>query len=445
MIPPASPTEGPGRHRIPASAALTRDSGDPRECFRRWRASRAPGDGLLLVDFQLIPYWLDNAAPQPLTALFSLCKEALAVAVTDRVLEADVADPTQQYRRWVKQHGLVSFDPSTPTRLGPLAIAKPWGREIWYTGVERRGVCQFVSEEGSTPIPWLQAALPVPVAGAPGEALVLLKILDPLAQPVTGDLYFELHEKKREVYVVTQVDRGAWPDGVGYMRYGFDPQQIVQHGTPELFRAAYLASVLAYEKQRRALDLMTERGEEPGEQALERERDLRDQMDRFTKLQALRVGDVIAVPQLLPHALQHGVRTVEFQTPSYDRKILSFGQKVLTQDHWDSREAVAQMRLLPPRASAPVRLAGPAGTRIEQIAVFDDFEAQRVIMQPGARWELGAESSYRLLLVVSGELTLQDIACQAEEAILLPHGWRGELAVPEAATPLVFLLAWPRS
>ena len=45
--------------------------------------------------------------------------------------------------------------------------------------------------------------------------VILLKVLDPHPEPVRGDLYFEVHEHKREVYVVTAVDRNAWPGRPG--------------------------------------------------------------------------------------------------------------------------------------------------------------------------------------------------------------------------------------
>jgi hypothetical protein len=169
--------------------------------------------------------------------------------------------------------------------------------------------------------------------------LTLLKILDPSSTPVLGDLYFELHEEKREVYVVTHIDREAWPDGVGYIRYGFAPERVGQFANEAEFRSAYLAAVQAYESVRRALDSLPE-GAEPDRELLALEPVLREGMNSFTGLRALRVGDVVEVPLLVPHALLHGVRTVEFQTPTYERKILSFAQKVLTQDHWDTTVGV---------------------------------------------------------------------------------------------------------
>ncbi len=433
------------KHSLQPSAQLTYLEGEPVACYHRWRETLQSGEGLLLVDFVFSPYWLENPQGLPLTAIYHVSGDELEVAVTDRALVAGGAPLRQQYLSWVEQHQLLSFTGTQAIELQPQSIAKPWGQEIWYTGVERRGVCNFTGAGASTPIPWLQAAVPAAAAGPPGEPLVLLKILAPSAQPVQGDLYFELHEKKREVYVVTQIDPGAWPDGTGYIRYGFDPQQVAAYASDEAFRSAYLDTVQVYEKQRRKLDQLAERGIAPDSEEIAQERFLRHQMEGFTRMLPLRVGDAIQVPPLLPHALQHGVRVVEFQTPSYERKIISFAQKVLTQEHWDSREAIAQMLLAPPASEPAEPQPGSSGVSVEQIVDFPDFEVMRVSVAAGSNWAFEAGPSYRLLIVVSGVLAVSGVRYESEQALLLPYSWRGELAAPEAAAALVFLLATPRS
>jgi hypothetical protein len=429
----------------PGSSLLTRCSGEPRACYARWRKQLHGGEGLLLVDFTLDQYWLASAPPQALTAIYHVRDGALSLAVTDhRIVPDESLSVVEQYPDWVAHHQLLSVDPTRPLRLQAETVAKPWGREIWYTGVERRAVCHFADGEARVPIPWLQAALPAEAAGVPGQPLPLLKILDPSAQPVLGDLYFELHETKREVYVVTRVDRKAWPNGVGYIRYGFDPGQVARYPDHDQFRQAYLAAVTDYEAQRRAIDMLAAKGEAADATALEREQRLRWRMDRFTAMRPLREGDIVQVPLMLPHGLQHGVRVVEFQTATYERMILSFAQKVLTQDCWDTREAVSRMRLFPPDEVPRVPCDGAAGVRVEQIADFPDFEVQRVTMQPGRGWQPAAGADYRILTVLSGSLDAAGVICEPEQALLLPRCWRGVLAAPQGAQPLEFLLARPR-
>ena len=97
-------------------------------------------------------------------------------------------------------------------------------------------------------------------------------------------------------------------------------------------------------------------------------------MEAFTELQPLTTGDVVRVPTWTPHALQHGVRVVEFQTQTYERYIVSFAQKVLTQAHWDTERAVAQMHLDPP----PEPRFEDVGPGAERIARFDEFNVWRV-------------------------------------------------------------------
>jgi hypothetical protein len=431
-------------HHIPQSSPVTWARGEPQACYRNWRSALAAGtDALLAVDFELEQYWLADSEPVSLTALYCVSAGGLQVAVTDRVLAVGEYQALEQFDLWVEQNQLVRATPGAPLALAPAYIAKPWGREIWYTGVERRGVCAFATSGGRTPIPWLQAVLPENAAGAAGEPLVLLKILDPVPQSVTGDLYFELHETKREVYVVTHVDESAWPDGTGYIRYGFDPEQVAAAGSEQDFRGKYLVAVEAYEQVRRMLDALPA-GVSASSQQRGLERQLRQAMNSFTHMRPLRSGDVVVVPPLLPHALQRGVRVIEFQTPVYERKILSFAQQVLTQDHWDTREALAQARLCSPPEAPFACLRQESGVRVERIVDFPDFEVRRIRLEGGASLDLEPVEDYALAMVIEGELALAVGTYRAEQALLLPRGYQGEIAAAHPAQPLVLLLATPR-
>ncbi len=328
-----------------------------------------------------------------------------------------------------------------PLRLDRLHIPKPWGQELWYTGVEQRGVCRLLAGEGeSVPLPWVLGTVSPWLTGGRRE-LVLLKILDPLAADVWGDLYFELHEEKREVYVVTHVDSEAWPGGEGAIRFGFDSQRLAAYDSAQGFKSAYLASVAAYESIRREIDglldgLRLEHGialDEPLASAqlrrwlesvppglLEQEQHLRAEMQAFTRLVPLRVGDVVKVPRYIPHALQHGVRTVEFQTPVYERRILSFAQKVLTQGHWDTAEAVELMALEQPEEEAFTLIHRAEGVLVERIVDFDDFEVERWRLDPGCSLDLATANSYALVMTIEGEILLGGISLVAEQASLVP-------------------------
>ena len=135
-----------------------------------------------------------------------------------------------------------------PLALDPIYIPKPWGQEIWFSGIEERGIstCQ------GTPIAWLLDIFGQQL-GCQGAPL-LLKILDPLPDENIGDLYFELHEKKMEVYVVTHIDLSAWPDGIGRIRYGFDQSLLKKYGSKADFLNDYRKAVGEYEQVRRKID-----------------------------------------------------------------------------------------------------------------------------------------------------------------------------------------------
>jgi hypothetical protein len=425
---------------------ITRTQGDPVARYREWRAGLGAADGLLLVTFDLAQGWLPGTPHRSLTAIYCVNSGSLRLAVTDRTLAADRATPLSQYRQWQRQHGLAEVVPGEPLPLRPLPVLKPWGRELWFTGVEARGVCCFGSNGaggGDTPIPWLQAVLPGAVAGHAGEPLVLLKILEPLPEPVKGDLYFELHEQKREVYVVTNVDPVAWPDGTGYIRYGFCPQRLAGCASEAQFRTEFLAVVTAYEAVRRRIDALPQGVEAPQLWRASEAR-LRQRMEGYTWRRPLRQGDVLSIPLLMPHALQHGVRTIEIQTPVYERMILSFAQKVLTQDHWDTAAAVAKMRLRPPAEKPAQSLRRCDGIDVARIAECPEFEVRRIRLGAGGALPLALDEHYALLIVIAGAVDLGGRRYEAEQAVLLPRGWRGEVASARASGDPVFLLTLPR-
>ncbi len=432
------------KHSLSALSAVTYRRGEPLVEYDRWRREQVASDRLLLVDFELRQYWLPTAPSLSLTALYCITGGRLQVAVTERALLADECAPQSQYQAWTQRHGLASWEPGMQLELSPVTVPKPWGREIWYSGVEQRGVCSFAAGGGRSPIPWLQAVVPESCLGASAEPLVLLKILDPLPQPVVGDLYFELHEEKREVYVIIGIDPGAWPGGQGGIRLGFNPRHLADYADQRAFRQAYLRAVQAYEGVRRELDGLARQGLEPEPAQLECEQSLRETMNGFTCLRPVGVGDVVTVPLRVPHSLQHGVRTIEFQTPVYERKILSFAQEVQTQDHWDTADAVRSMVLeAPPQPEFPLLQQGD-GLRVERVVNFHDFEVRRITLCGGAHLSVEIREAYGLLMVFAGVLHLPGATYGSEQALFLPRGWRGVLDSAQAAQPLVLLWALPR-
>jgi hypothetical protein len=423
---------------------------------------------ILLVDFSLTQYWTDEKNSVGLTALFYLQSKLQSFSIQACVFLSRSIDLNPltgdkvDIAVWLSVLAVPVFDLNAVIPLQPIAIPKPWGQEIWYTGIERRGVAEAGTRGKKTPLPWLLAIAPQRLGVGAAEP-ILLKILDPLPEPVFGDLYFELHQQKQEVYVVTAVDKRAWPGGTGAIRFGFDSALRAQYDDDQRFLADYFASVRAYRRVRVQIDNLLDgvrQREDVGlnepvtaatlqswleevPAALRTEEDaLRRAMDRFTRLLPLTVGDVVKVPCLLPHSLQHGVRTVEFQTPVYERLILSFAQKVLTQSEWDTDASAALLQLDPPDAAPfPVCACGE-GWIEEQIVVFDNFEVRRIRLQPGARRELLIDREYGLGIVVGATLMLGADSYLPDDGVLLPGRTCLALQNP-GASPAYFLLAQP--
>lgn len=434
------------------------------------------------IAFEHIADYLVPPQRQPLIALLALCRTLAgiqiyaAVQVDDQSFRAALNTLPEQpsvLAEFAYDQGLPWLQLDAPLQLQPIYIPKPWGQEIWYTGIEARGQSAITAQGLLTPLPWVLNLMPSVLAAGQPKQLLLLKILDPLADEIYGDLYFEMHEQKQEVYIVTAIDKTAWPSGTGAIRLGFSRQKRAHYQNEQEFKHAYLAAVEDYREVRKQIDALLD------QQRLAHQIDLlspvdaitlaawqaelpkalrlaeankRQVMDDFTELYPLVVGDVVKVSCRVPHALQHGVRTLEFQTPVYERKILSFAQKVLTQAEWDTQAALAQVVIDTPMQPEIKCLVTTAQMRIEQVVEFDDFEVQRIQLEAGQVFICGPNKNYSLLLLLLGDLhiyyqdTLQKLSHNhtEEPAFLLPatdHEYR--LLAPKQAVTL--LLAKPRA
>ena len=302
-----------------------------------------------------------------------------------------------------------NVDPRRPVRLVPVFIPKPWGQEVWYTGIEARGESRVQLDTGEVP---LSAYLAQDTRLISDQSqILLLKVLDPKAVEARGELYFEVHEAKQEVYVVTHIDADAWPGGQGGIRFGMNQEKRAQYASDEAFRSAYLERVEQYRNLRRAID---EDGEVI-ESSVEAE--VRSAMNAFTHQRPLNVGDVVQVPTWTPHSLLHGVRVVEFQTPTYERYIISFSQQVLTQEDWDSRQAITHMRLNSPEPEIFEQVA----PGVERIARFSDFNVWRVDLDTAQTVSLPATLPYAVCMTLQNPTTVGPLELAAEQACFIPH------------------------
>ncbi len=328
----------------------------------------------------------------------------------------------------------LALDLRAPVELVPVKIPKPWGEEIWYTAIEARGESEILTADGSLPLATYLSLAPERLCKS--SPVVLLKVLNPLAEPVTGELYFEVHEEKREVYVVTHIDPHAWPAGTGYVRLGMDQTLRAQYADDDAFRAAFLAAVAEYETVCRRVDA-------GDASAAAQQTACRENVERFSVLQPLRQGDVVVVPTWLPHSLQHGVRVVEFQTPTFERHIISSGQKVLTQDHWDSATAIGRMQLEP---AAEVEFQ-PIAPGVERIVAFDEFAVWRVQIAIGGETTIPDDLPYAVCMVIAGEVDVVaggvTISLAAEHAAFVPAGGQGKTLINRHNQVAICLVAAP--
>lgn len=322
----------------------------------------------------------------------------------------------------------------SPVELAPVKIPKPWGEEIWYTAIEARGESEILTAGGSLPLATYLSLAPERLCKS--SPVVLLKVLNPRPEPVTGELYFEVHEEKREVYVVTHIDPAAWPAGTGYVRLGMDQTLRAEYADDAAFRAAFLAAVSEYEAVCRRVDAGDATA--TGQQAA-----CRENVERFSVLQPLRQADVVVVPTWLPHSLQHGVRVVEFQTPTYERHIISSSQRVLTQDQWDSAAAIARMQLDPP-AKVDFEVIAPG---VERIVAFDEFAVWRVQIAAERETAIPDELPYAVCMVITGALDVVAggiaLSLTAEHAAFVPGDAPGKTLVNRHSQTAICLVAAP--
>ncbi|MGQ9427389.1 hypothetical protein ACXYTJ_04135 [Gilvimarinus sp. F26214L] len=430
------------------------------------------------LDYTLVQDYLPGAPAVSLLAFIALRRSSEGVELafsiarkSDELLRGlnCLRAEWEAVRQWCEDQNLPWLRLDSALKLEPIHIAKPWGQEVWFTGIEARGQSRVADPRGRTlPLPWLLSLCPARLM-ANNSGLILLKILDPLPVPVYGDLYFEMHEEKREVYVVTHVDRNAWPGGEGGIRFGFDQAKRADFRDEAHFKQAYLAAVTAYREVRVAIDdLLDERRRSEGipldapvetavlrewmtalpESLLQREATLRQEMEGFIHVAPLRVGDVVKVPCFTPHSLLHGVRTVEFQTPVYERKILSFAQKVLTQPHWDTAAALQKISLDPPEPATLPEVFRDEALRVEEVVNFEDFRVERLSVRAGREYVVDAGEDYLLLMGVSGSFQLVQSPATThiapEQAVLLPRAQRARLCC-DAASDGIVLVAKPRT
>ena len=290
----------------------------------------------------------------------------------------------------------------SPAALQPVVVEKPWGREVWYSGVEARGESRVGVGQDALPLSEFLRK------HGRERDIVLLKAL----HPDQGDLYVELHDVKWEVYAVDAVDHALWPHG-GRMLLGIDQRR--RRALGERFNTALLAAAQASEAAVQHGATTRNGGSGSASEVAD--------VARFLNAVAVRPGDMVTIPPTMPHSLLRGVSVIEFQTPVFERKILAASQPVKTQRTWDSAAAVAAMD-----AESLPAVTSPAATgetaRTPHFTVVAIGQGERRVVPP---WSVG--------WVSRGEVRAGGRCFAARSAFVAPS--RVELRTSEDAWALV--------
>ena len=160
-----------------------------------------PGEGCWHLKIDYKPAFIKSEGPELLDVLIFKDRKSICGAIGRHQPPLDFRPESREaFFEFAESNNLSSIVLDKPLALDPVTVEKPWGEEIWFSGIEERGV----SSSNGIPITFLVEIF--------GEFLgcskppILLKVLAPNPEPNLGDLYFELHEKKTEVYVVTNIN-----------------------------------------------------------------------------------------------------------------------------------------------------------------------------------------------------------------------------------------------
>lgn len=351
-------------------------------------------------------------------------------------------DLKQAFEDVVKRSDAAVLDIGMPLLFDPVEVPKPWGKEVWYTGMEARGVSNFTDGKGITPIPWILAAFPSLLGLSQIRNLILLKVLAPHPHEALGDLYMELHTEKWETYIVTKVAKKTWPSGSAHMFLGIAEEKLLEFQNNETaLKQSYLNAIRNYEKIRRQIDahlnmfrntagfkkndvipidIMESWLEKIPENLRQEEKLSRENMQSFVGKLVVKEGDIIQVPVRHLHGLRHGIEVVEFQSQTYERYIVSFNQQVVTQDHWDSETALDLVTLKKPERKSPLQLESRDGIRVEQVVDFPEFAAERWTIAPRKTFFKTKSNCYSLIFAVKGDVSIH--WGHAQKTFLLREG-----------------------
>ena len=115
----------------------------------------------------------------------------------------------------------------------------------------------------------------------------------------------------------------------------------------------------------------------------------------------------------------------EFQTPHYERLILMFAQKVITQNHWDTDNAINKMETEvyhPPKLDC---IHNSKYLIVERFTDFPQFNFDRICLESKNSYEIQLDGKYQPLIIISGiaevvSNTGKSIKLKKEESLFIP-------------------------
>ena len=424
---------------------------------------------LILVETKRTEHWNVKKEPVPfqflieielqknlnLTQIKSLKKRGCVwknIIDPKNILDIFKNNPNSLIESVAENRKAVIVDYREPLQLKVLKIPKPWGYEGWYTGVEKRGVVNVIDKYGETELPYALGVFKKKMLAHDSDSLILLKTLNPSAENIVGDLYYELHEKKWEVYIVTEIDKTAWPTGTGIVKAGLHADKIKEYKNKygnnwkETLLKDFKSAVLEYENTRRMID---DSKELISKENLKQEKKLRDKASGFVGDLPVKVGDIISFPVFQIHSLRHGIKVVEFQTPHYERLILMFAQKVITQNHWDTENAINKMKVEvyhPPKLDL---IHKSDYLKVERFTNFPRFNFDRIRIEPNKSFENQLDGRYQLLIIISGQAevysqTGNSMRLKIEDSLFFPASMESYRIENIGDNQLVCLNATPK-
>ena len=126
-----------------------------------------------------------------------------------------------------------------------------------------------------------------------------------------------------------------------------------------------------------------------------------------------------------------------------------FAQKVLTQKHWDTEDAISKIETEvyhPPKLD---RIHNSEYLNVERFSDFPQFNFDRIRIAPKTTYEDQLDERYQLLIIISGQATVVTQSrnsnnLKKEESLFLPVSMESYLIENIGKNQLVCLKATPK-